>query len=162
MKTVLIVSYHYPPEEGSCNEKNIRIVKLLIESGYNVVVLTKGYIGYNNLDIQEKCTIIRTDKNGLFHKVQNEPTICSKTNTNITDSKLKKIKSKVSEILMPDSVIDWVSEVKKTFVKHKEYLCSVDVILSISSPYSAHIASEYLSKKIKCSIYNVLWRSMDL
>ena len=56
-KTILVVAYHYPPEEGSCSEKNTRIVKLLKDSGYTVKVLTKAYINEKN-----SVDVIRTEK----------------------------------------------------------------------------------------------------
>ena len=148
MKTVLVVSYHYPPEEGSCSEKNTRIVKKIIESGYRVIVLTKGYKGYPELNCEGQCTVIRTMNNGIFHKIQNGLDMCCPASVKPTSSIMRMIKNNVSESLVPDSIIDWVPEVKKTFAKYKEKFIEADVILSISSPYSAHLGSEYLTKKI--------------
>lgn len=149
MKTVLVVSYHYPPEEGSCSEKNTRIVKKLVESGYSVIVLTKGYKEYKEIELYEKYTIIRTEGNGILHKVQSGNTFYSEEKMNSTNSRIRKIRNKVSEMLIPDSIIDWIPEVKRTFAKQKDIFLSANVILSISSPYSAHFASRYLSEKLK-------------
>ena len=65
MKTILVVSYHFPPEEGSCSDKNLRIVKLLLDSGYKVVVLTKPG---KEIKFNHKCLeVIRTKTAGIFH-----------------------------------------------------------------------------------------------
>lgn len=147
MKTVLVVSYHYPPEEGSCSEKNVRIVKELLDNGFQVVVLTKGYIGYPNVAYEKNTTVIRTEHNGIFHRISNkEPEVKEKhTRVNV---KRSEIKTYISNAIIPDSVVDWVPEVKKTYCSKKELFSKCEIILSISSPYSAHLASEYLSEMI--------------
>lgn len=147
MSTVLVNAYHYPPEEGSCSEKNIRIVKALKDAGYNVIVLTKAYKGLKTKTrLEDGTIIIRTNHNGIFHKVA--PAECSSSNSvNISGTKAK-IKKFLTDNLIPDSAIDWVSEVKKTYCKHKEVLKNANIILSISSPYSAHLASSFLAEKL--------------
>lgn len=67
-KKVLVVAYHYPPEEGSCSEKNIRIVKKLVDCGYKVVVLTKGYRGLLDDINSDSIKVIRTKKMEYFIK----------------------------------------------------------------------------------------------
>lgn len=147
-KKVLVVAYHYPPEEGSCSEKNIRIVKKLVDCGYKVVVLTKGYRGLLDDINSDSIKVIRTKKNGIFHKVQSTEVSSKLLLRKVNNSFLKKVKSFFSGTLVPDSVIDWVPQVKKLYYSNREAFKGVDIILSISSPYSAHIASQFISKKI--------------
>ena len=148
MKTVLIVLYHYTPEEGSCSEKNDRIVKLLIDNGYKVVILTKGYEGLPKVTVNENVTVIRTEKNGIFHKKQSVH--CFKSNYLDTKNDFKiKTKNIISKLMIPDSIIDWVFEIKKFYKKNSSLFNNIDIILSVSSPYSAHLASEYLSEALR-------------
>lgn len=142
-KTILVVAYHYPPEEGSCSEKNTRIVKLLKDSGYTVKVLTKAYINEKN-----SVDVIRTEKNGILHKLKNGNVGCEQNNENKNFKKYSNLKKFISSSIIPDSIIDWFFEVKKLYVKENQLFSNIDLILSISSPYSAHIISNYLSKKM--------------
>lgn len=141
MKTILVVSYHFPPEEGSCSDKNIRIVKLLIEAGYRVVVLTKKGQWGNTMD---NLLVIRSSHNGIFHKKQFIKGCTVKSATQSFNWKRK-----ISNSIIPDAVIDWFPCVKKLFKSNYQLFEACDLILSISSPYSAHIISAWLSKKLK-------------
>ncbi|CAR42303.1 hypothetical protein [Streptococcus uberis] len=143
MSKILVVSYHYPPFEGSCSDKNHRIVKKLLSSGFEVLVLTKNALKEIE-KIDSNLTIIRTENNGIFHKSLNTiPT------SNSNKEKQFNYKKFISENLVPDSIIDWLPEAKKTFRSNIELFSKIDLILSISSPYSAHFVSSYISKKIK-------------
>ncbi|MBM6931444.1 hypothetical protein H5999_10310 [[Clostridium] spiroforme] len=146
-KKILVVAYHYFPEEGSCSEKNSRIVKKLVDSGYEVVVLTKGYHNYNNYDIGNTISIIRTDHNGIFHRKQD---VCCKSQTSLMNKSnwLNKLKYNISNSFVPDSIIDWIPKVNKLYNNNKNIFKNIDIIISISSPYSAHIVSHFISKKI--------------
>lgn len=146
MKTILVVSYHFPPEEGSCSEKNTRIVQLLLDQGYKVVVLTKP--GFTEPIENPNLKVIRTKKLGIFHKTENQGN-CVQTHSIVHELDNNKIKSILSSIIIPDGTIDWFYEVKKFYRKNKIEFENIDLILSISSPYSAHLVSRYLAKKIK-------------
>lgn len=145
MSTVLVVAYHYPPEEGSCSEKNVRIVRELLDNDYSVVILTKSDGSTQKIINENNYTIIRTDNNGIFHR-----NTISASGISIPQKKSlnRKIKRKISDAIIPDSVVDWIPEVKKTYHKYLDIFNKCDVILSISSPYSAHLVSAHLSKKL--------------
>lgn len=145
MKTILVVSYHFPPEEGSCSEKNSRIVQLLLDYGYKVVVLTKP--GFTESFANPNLKIIRTKKLGIFHKSETQGN-CIRTHSLAHDLNNSSIKSILSSIIIPDGTIDWFYEAKKFFRKNKTEFENIDLVLSISSPYSAHLVSRYLAKKI--------------
>ena len=148
MSTVLVVSYHYPPEEGSCSEKNTRIVRKLNDSGFNVIVITKGFGDTEIIEKHEKTIVVRTKNNGVFHKAKN--TMCEASGASSSGASMKgKVKRFVSDSLSPDSIIDWVPQVKKLYGENRELLSKADIILSISSPYSAHLASRFLADKLK-------------
>lgn len=143
MKTVLVIAYHFPPEEGTCSEKNIRIVKKLLESGYNVRVLTKDPSD-NEPEVLDKCVVFRTN-NGLFHKTKNAQEMSN--SVNYKRGIKKRLKDAFSLTVIPDGVIDWIPEVNNYINRNKEVIDGVDVILSISSPYTAHIISRHISMK---------------
>ena len=142
MDTILVVAYHYPPEEGSCSEKNIRIVKKLVKGKYNVIVLTKAYKNYPSVEENNGVTIVRTMRNGIFHKVQD------KEIRSVKNTSSKSIKAKIANAIIPDATIDWFPEVRKTYKQFYRLFSQCKIILSISSPYSAHLVSNYLSKKM--------------
>ena len=146
METVLVVSYHFPPEESSCSEKNIRLVKLLLDNGYKVVVLTKpgqGEFSFTN----ENLILLRTSSAGMFHK-QVGSASCSTPSATPRNIKTK-IKKWISLNVIPDGTVYWYIPAKKTINENSELLSKTDIILSISSPYSAHFVSHYASKKFK-------------
>lgn len=146
MKTILVVSYHFPPEEGSCSEKNTRIVQLLLDHGYRVIVLTKPGMPQklDNLNLK----VIRTEKTGIFHKKDNQNNCVQKPSI-AHDLNNYKLKSILSSIIIPDGTVDWLFEAKKLFRKDRRLFENIDLILSISSPYSAHLVSRYFAKKLK-------------
>lgn len=144
MSTVLVISYHFSPESGTCSEKNIRIVKKLVESGYRVIVFTIN-VDSALEDNSKLYKIVRT-KNGFFHKARAGNVGNVKTDADSVKSKIKKA---LSLAAIPDAVIDWFPISKKYIDNNIEVFKDVDIILSISSPYTAHLVSSYISKKIK-------------
>lgn len=144
MKTVLVVAYHFPPEESSCSEKNLRIAKILLDNGYRVKVLTKPGVDF---EFQHpNLTILRTTRTGLLHKENSScssPSAASHSKSNLKNW----IKKVAARVIIPDGTIDWFIEVKNYFKSNRQFFEGIDIILSISSPYSAHIVSSYLSKK---------------
>lgn len=144
MKSVLVVSYHFPPEESSCSEKNIRLVKLLLHHGYKVIVLTKPGIGgycINDPNVE----IIRTNSAGFFHRAvgSSDCAQLKKTSVNSWKTKLKKWGS---ANIIPDGTIDWYRPAKDAIKHNIGKLKDCSCILSISSPYSAHFVSRFASK----------------
>lgn len=143
MKTILVVSYHFPPEEGSCSEKNVRIVQLLLDHGFKVIVLTKP--GIKAIWENKNLKVIRTQSAGIFHRSCAAENTCQSAGSNIKSSRLKSL---LSNFILPDGTIDWVLEGKKLFKSDRSIFENINLVLSISSPYSAHILSEYISKKL--------------
>lgn len=144
MKSVLVVSYHFPPEESSCSEKNIRLVKLLLHHGYKVIVLTKPGIGgycINDPNVE----IIRTNSAGFFHRAvgSSDCAQLKKTSVNSWKTKLKKWGS---ANIIPDGTIDWYRPARDAIKHNIGKLKDCSCILSISSPYSAHFVSRFASK----------------
>lgn len=144
MKTILVVSYHFPPEEGSCSEKNTRIVQLLLDAGFKVIVITKSGLD-NNYNSNPNLKILRTNKTGILHPNRAYNTCNSSKGAG--NNKNSNIKKYLSRAIIPDATIDWLFEVRKTIKQYREEIEKCDVILSISSPYSAHLISKYISKK---------------
>lgn len=146
MKTILVVAYHYPPENGSCSEKNVKIVKKFLESGYEVRVLTANY--YPSVLSKDGAVIFHTNS-GKFHRNISHCISRFEDNTQNREKGIRRrIKQFLSRVAIPDATIDWNIEAKKYVKLHPEVLEGVDLIYSISSPYSAHILSRYLSRKI--------------
>lgn len=143
MNTILIIAYHYPPENGSCSEKNTRIVKQFLQSGYAVHVLTGNYIP--DVITKDALKIYHTNS-GIFHHNISSPTETINNSSNKSGI-LTKAKKYLSSKAVPDATIDWIYEAIKYISNHPDILDGVDLIFSISSPYSAHLLSGYLSHK---------------
>ena len=147
MKTILVVAYHYPPENGSCSEKNVRIVKKILEAGFNVRVITGNFQTHIEND---KNLIVFHTKSGRFHK---DITACNNDATGVNAAKSAEIKQKVKQILsgaaIPDATMDWIPEVRKFIRSHPEVIEGIDLVYSISSPYTAHILSREISRMAK-------------
>lgn len=146
MKTILVVAYHYPPENGSCSEKNVKIVKKLVEAGYQVRVLTANY--HPNILIKDGVKIYHINS-GIFHHNISHSSNEYDNQIHDNNSRFKsRIKRLLSGIAIPDATFDWNIEVKKHVALFPEILEGIDLVYSISSPYSAHLLSRYLAKKI--------------
>lgn len=144
MKKVLIIAYHFPPEEGSCSDKNIKIIKVLKDAGLKVEVLTVGES--SNEEYYENVPIFRA-KGGIFHRKKNIGE-CNNLTDVCTKGEVKAhIKAFVQKKIVPDSIIDWYPNVIRWSKNNLERMKNYGVILSISSPYSVHLISNHLSKK---------------
>lgn len=148
MKKILMISYHFPPEEGSCSDKNVKILQVLSEAGYHVDVLTVG----ENLDGETflNQNVFRV-KGGIFHKGKNIcVNDCKKEINTESQSKLKaSLKKFVQKNIVPDPVIDWYPNVRKWLKKNESRISDYSLVFSISSPYSVHLISYYIYKKYK-------------
>lgn len=142
MKKILMISYHFPPEEGSCSNKNIKILATLTDAGYDVDVLTVG----NDCEGEtfNDSNIYRVH-GGRFHKGKNEIG-CRDVVTKQSHGIKNRLKNFVKRVIIPDPVIDWKSNVLKWSKEHSSLMKDYGMILSISSPYSAHLISRSISK----------------
>lgn len=145
MKTILVISYHFPPEESSCSEKNIRLVKLLLNHGYKVIVLTKPGVGGYAIN-DPNVEIIRTNTAGVFHRAVGSSDCAQPVKKGASNSWKTNLKKWVSANMIPDGTIDWYRPAKETIRLNAEKLKECSCILSISSPYSAHFVSRFASK----------------
>ena len=143
MKTILIVAYHYPPENGSCSEKNVRIVKKFVEAGYRVRVITRNATEKDSLN--ERLSIYHT-KSGRFHKDIPKIEDCTCSRAQEGHGIKSQMKAFLSAAAIPDATIDWIPEVKRYISNHSDVLKGVDLIYSISSPYSVHLLSRDISR----------------
>ena len=146
MKKVLMLSYHFPPEEGSCSDKNVKLLQSLTEAGIEVDLLTVGF--HKDEEVYLGAKIYRVP-GGIFHKNKNQEetnnTSISSVSNNISFK--YKLKSFVQHHIIPDPIIDWFFEVKKWSAININILKNYDLIFSISSPYSSHIIAHYIYKK---------------
>lgn len=141
-----MISYHFPPEEGSCSDKNVKILQVLSEAGYCVDVLT---VGENHDDEMFENQRVFRVRGGVFHKGKN---ICdNRKETPQCVGGLSKVKAAVKKFvqknIIPDPIIDWIPNVRKWLRKNNSLMKNYDLIFSISSPYSVHIISHYIYKK---------------
>ena len=146
MKKVLMLSYHFPPEEGSCSDKNVKLLQSLTEAEIGVDVLTVGFHKEEEKYLGAK---IYRVPGGFFHKNKNQEQV---NNSFIPSGSNRitfkdKLKSFVQRHIIPDPVIDWYFEVKKWSATNSDLLKNYDLIFSISSPYSSHIIARYIYKK---------------
>ncbi len=137
MKKVLMISYHFPPEEGSCSDKNQKMLSALLDAGMEVEVLTVGVEAAGETFLG--APVLRVG-GGVFHKRKNTGCASGGTGTG-SGSKLKRF---VQKNCVPDPVIDWYPKVTR-WAKQAD-MERYGAILSISSPYSVHLISRKLSK----------------
>ncbi|WP_234119766.1 glycosyltransferase [Clostridium hydrogenum] len=169
-KTVLIISYIFPPIGGSGVQRTLKFVKYLRDYGWNPIVITCGQnFSQDEKDetllkeIPQGTRIIRIDDeffnterlnkqqvqqiiNLLYGLVDDENLMISFVNY-IKDSGGKNR----TKILIPDINISWVNSVLEKIQEIINFK-HIDMIYTTSGPYSDHIAGYYLNKK-----YNIPW-----
>lgn len=150
---LLLLAYHFPPEDSSCTEKNTRLLKALVEAGHDVTVVTKNK-GYSNVVMHgdRAINVLRTT-NGILHNEKHNTLGFSEIGIPKTTglrnrlvSLAKSLKRRASLSIIPDAAIDWIGIAEREVIE-SNVLYDTDLIISTSSPYSSHILAYRLSKK---------------
>ena len=164
-KTVLIISYYWPPAGGISVLRSLKISKYLVDNGWNPVVLTVGNPQYpiiddNNLKhIHPECKVITADAFqpfSLYKKLTNrkkKDTLANVLNANSGKTGfIHKLSVWVrANFFIPDARSSWI----KPAVKHaSNYIKQhkIDAIFSDGPPHTNTVIAYQLSKK-----FNIPW-----
>jgi glycosyltransferase involved in cell wall biosynthesis len=152
-KTILLISPELSPSKTP-GGKNLYYLIQGIKDEYKLIAITVDDFSKAEKEIIGNVSIIKT-KMGIFRQLFKH----KMTHINIEETFLKSIKSKIYNILIPDSFIDWTLYGIKAA---KRILDTEDVSLIISKawPYTSHIIGYYLGKKYNIPlilIYNDPW-----
>lgn len=163
-KKLLLVSYHFPPMSDSRSIRMFYFVKYLCKLGWDVDILTvKSKIEESDFfdgtlqDLKNSLRIYRTHPDLITSLLSNKPYESIAINKGLSSK--TKIKRLIKYFLFPDKYIGWLPYALPkgiSLVKNNDY----DVILSCSSPNTAHLISyilSSLSKKPLVLEYGDLW-----
>jgi len=159
MRTVLIVSYRYPPQLYIGSLRVGKFVKYLPEFGWKPIVLTVNPEKDNIFFLPDEIKIgkvIRTKDFDLKHKLKvtkfnlNKLSFIVERRINIKMLKLYAVKfllRAVNDFLcFPDPKIGWYWIVKKNAKILKSY--NIDILFTSSPPPTVHLIGNYLKKKL--------------
>jgi len=159
MKTVLIISYSYPPMK---NVGAIRIQGLANYlkkiDGYKVIILTAPCNRERaELDKEEGIILYETENNIPNQTQTNNTTRIIKFTNNIKETMYKNkllyqaVSALVENIYFPDKMTDWYdSALQETenIIKHHK----IDAIITSSTPFTCHLIGKYIKMR-----YNIPW-----
>lgn len=160
---LLIVTTAFPPVGGSHVQRVLNLANYLSKFGNDVSVI--GYDpgenypnkDYSNIEEINSSISIKYVKEGILHRNLRNSTNM-KTQSSVKKNYFDNLKSylkklgnqRKKQILIPDTQIDWFSEVKKMEKKERfVQQFNPDVIISCSMPNTSHIVGYWLAKKYK-------------
>lgn len=163
-KKILIVSYHYLPEENPRVFRWSSIVSHWISCGYNISLMTVSQ-DKSITKTEDGLNIIRVQEN-LIGKIRS----ASRANTSssgqdnielptffnfVKKSKwIKKIYLLVIKRLQwPDFAWTWILNARKEILLHLENNPDIDTIISVSHPFSSHVVGFIAKRKYP----NIRW-----
>lgn len=144
MARLILLAYHFLPEEGSCTDKNLRILHTLLNAGHEICVLTKGrrddsVHSFWNHDVR----VISCGTGALHHQTLSNDLSSTTSAFAAYKSHFRKA---ASLMIIPDSAIDWIIPTFKFFCEEKLF-DQADVLVSTSSPYSSHLLAELIWRR---------------
>jgi len=160
MKSILLITYYFPPCGGAAVQRWLRLLPLLQKAGYKVTVLTTANGDYLMRDesllakIPAEIEIVRTFTPGFSRFWQSfagkEKSLpYGSLDTAGTSSRMVKLMFWLRlNVVYPDVRVMW-----NIFAKAKAlYLCRVqcfDWVITTGPPHSTHLIGLYLKKHIK-------------
>lgn len=166
MKSVLFITYYFPPSGGSGVQRPLKFVKYLAEFGWKVTVLTVDpqHAAYSDLDrqlgsdIPKQVKVVRTrswDPYSVYArwvgKSKQEAVGVGFLGAEHASSKEKLARWVRANLFLPDARVGWVKYAKKAGSKLLKQ-GGFDAIVSTGPPHSCHLIAVYLSKK-----YGIPW-----
>ena len=148
MKTILILSYYFPPAGGGGVQRILKFLKYADKEKYNFKVLTASSSGLLVNDhemkeeIPENVEIIRVENvipHDKINKIHLSKTIHYET------SAFKRWMS--SLLFVPDSRRQWIKAINKCAEENSDQFLNIDLMIASMPPYSAGIAAAKLSEK---------------
>ena len=162
---ILIVSYHYLPEENPRVYRWSSIVSHWLSCGYDVSVITASQDKHEG-KTQDCLNIIRVPENligKIRYKISREnPFRAEINNANLPISDNSAIISKwikglyalvIKKIQWPDFAWTWILNARKATLQHLEGNPDIDVIISVSHPFSSHVVGSIAKRKYP----NIRW-----
>jgi glycosyltransferase involved in cell wall biosynthesis len=162
---ILVISYHYLPEENPRVFRWSSIVSYWLSCGYDVSVITASQDKYEG-KTQDCLNIIRVPEN-LIGKIRYKISRENPLRAEINDTKLpisgnsaiisKWIKGLyalvIKRIQWPDFAWTWILNARKATLQHLEGNPDIDVIISVSHPFSSHVVGSIAKRKYP----NIRW-----
>ena len=162
---ILIVSYHYLPEENPRVFRWSSIVSHWLSSGYDVSVITASQ-DKHEASKQDCLDIIRVPEN-LIGKIRYKISRENPLQGEVDDAKLTTVKNPalilkwikglysfvIKKIQWPDFAWTWILNARKATLLHLEGNPDIDVIISVSHPFSSHVVGSIAKRKYP----NIRW-----
>ncbi len=155
-KSVLIISYYWPPAGGPGVQRTLKFVKYLKDYGWTPIILTVEKGEFSSIDnsleseIPNDCIIYKT-KTTEYYNMYRKFTGKKSAEEIPTDLNRKSFKEKISNfirlnLLIPDARIGWIKHILKIgneiIKQHQPQL-----IFCSSPPHSTQIGAMKLAKK---------------
>ena len=162
---ILIISYHYSPEENPRVFRWSSIVSHWLSSGYDVSVITASQ-DKHEASKQDCLDIIRVPEN-LIGKIRYKISRENPLQGEVDDAKLTTVKNPalilkwikglysfvIKKIQWPDFAWTWILNARKATLLHLEGNPDIDVIISVSHPFSSHVVGSIAKRKYP----NIRW-----
>ncbi len=162
---ILIVSYHYLPEENPRTFRWSSIVSHWLSCGYDVSVITASQDKHGS-KTQDCLHVIRVPENLIgrirhklsrkktFQEDMNDSEVSISNNSAIISKWIKGLYSFVIKKLQwPDFAWTWILNARKAVLLYLEDNSDIDVVISVSHPFSSHLVGSIVKRKYP----NIRW-----
>ena len=162
---ILVISYHYVPEENPRVFRWSSIVSHWLSCGHDVSVITAADDKHDR-KIQDSLHVISVPENmigRIRYKLSKKNSFSAEAsgfekqrilNPSIMSRWVKELYSFVIKRLQwPDFAWTWILNARKAVLLHLESHSDIDVIISVSHPFSSHVIGSIVKKKYP----NVKW-----
>ena len=156
---ILVVTYHYAPEENPRAFRWNSIVSHWLSCGHNVSVITAAD-DKDDRKIQDSLHVISVPENmigRIRYKLSRKNSFRAEAsgfekqrtlNPSIMPRWVKELYSFVIKRLQwPDFAWTWILNARKAVLLHLESHSDIDVIISVSHPFSSHVIGSIVKKK---------------
>lgn len=162
MRTVLMVSYIFPPLAGGGVQRTVKFTKYLLSFNWKAIVLTINR-NFDQIEYSDNSLLKELPQNlqiyrseiiepfEVYRVLGGKQKMGSRSKSLLhkdegSNDFTKNIKKLILQSLIPDSKIGWfplaVKSIKKILQNHQ-----VDIIYSTSPPNTSHLIARYVSKR---------------
>jgi len=159
VRKILIVSYYYLPEENPRVFRWSSIVSEWLSLGYEISLITASQDKSGSRP-QDDLNIIRLPEN-LIGKIRNK---ISRTNTEHIEKSDNELSISGNSVIItkwikilyyfvikrlqwPDFAWTWILNARKAAILHLENNSDIDVVISVSHPFSSHVVGYFVKRK---------------
>jgi len=156
---ILVISYHYVPEENPRVFRWSSIVSHWLSCGHDVSVITAADDKHDR-KIQDSLHVISVPENmigRIRYKLSKKNSFRAEVsdfeeqrplNPSIMSKWVKELYSFVIKRLQwPDFAWTWILNARKAVLLHLEDHSDIDVVISVSHPFSSHVVGSIVKKK---------------